>query len=135
MRIDHVHVYVSDQYTAAKWYEEVLGLKILAEHEHWAVDGGPLTISADDGNTSIALFNSADLEGNKSTIAFRLDGSEFLEFVDKLEVLGMRFLNGENASRSAISDHEKAYSVYFADPDGNPIEVTTYDYDVVASGL
>ena len=55
-QIDHVELFVPDRYTAARWYEQVLGLRILPEHEHWAGPGGPLMISSDSGCTMLALF-------------------------------------------------------------------------------
>jgi catechol-2,3-dioxygenase len=32
-------------------------------------------------------------------------------------------------------DHGLAWSLYFADPDGNPYEITTYDHAAVAELL
>jgi len=34
-----------------------------------------------------------------------------------------------------IQDHGKALSVYFTDPWGNPLEVTTYDHEAAREGL
>lgn len=34
-----------------------------------------------------------------------------------------------------FEDHTVAWSLYFADPDGNRFEITTYDYSVVAEAL
>ena len=33
------------------------------------------------------------------------------------------------------ADHEVSWSVYFKDPDGNPYEVTTYDYEDFANSI
>lgn len=30
-------------------------------------------------------------------------------------------------------DHEVSWSIYFKDPDGNPFEDTTYDYEAFAN--
>ncbi|XWN29918.1 MAG: hypothetical protein ROR55_20830 [Devosia sp.] len=68
-----------------------------------------------------------------TTIAFSVDGEAFLGLVDKLGALGVRDRAGSALSRSPLVDHQLAWSVYFADPDGNPIEITTYDYAHVAS--
>ncbi len=51
--IDHVEVFVPDQYAAADWYHRVFGLDILKPYEFWAADG-PLMISSDGGTTMIA---------------------------------------------------------------------------------
>jgi catechol 2,3-dioxygenase-like lactoylglutathione lyase family enzyme len=56
-QIDHVELFVPDRYQAAEWYRRVLGLKVVAEYEHWASDPrGPLMISSDGGHTKLALF-------------------------------------------------------------------------------
>jgi len=127
--VDHVHVFVSDQYEAASWYEKVLGLAIVAEHKDWAVGGGPLTISGDGGSSGIALFaRPSEKSVNQSTVAFGVGGEEFVGFVERCGALGVSNREGSPLSASDVSDHEKSWSVYFSDPYGNPIEVTTYDY-------
>ncbi len=30
-------------------------------------------------------------------------------------------------------DHRVAWSLYFSDPDGNPFEITCYDYDALSA--
>lgn len=135
-QIDHIHVHVSDQYEAAAWYERVLGLKILEQHEGWAIDGGPLTISSDAGNTSLALFPKGNIEAmNRSTIAFRVDGEGFSGFLKHIEENEVFDQGGVRVTRNDVSDHDQAYSIYFCDKDKNPIEVTTYEYEVVKSTL
>lgn len=134
--IDHIHVFVGDQYEAAEWYRRVLGLEIVTEHEHWAKDGGPLTISGDGGGSGIALFaRPSEKSLNQSTVAFRLGGEEFIEFTGRLEALDLKMRDGEPLNGGKISDHGESWSLYFLDPWGNPIEVTTYDYEQVGSGL
>lgn len=134
--VDHVHVFVADQYAAAEWYERVLGLKIVKEHEDWAVGGGPLTISGDDGNSGVALFDRpAEKAVNQSTVAFGVTGDDFAAFIERLPELGLKDRNGGAVSRENLSDHEKSWSVYFVDPWQNPIEVTTYDYELVRDRL
>lgn len=34
-----------------------------------------------------------------------------------------------------VVDHDVAWSLYFADSDGNPFEITSYEYDAVAAAL
>jgi catechol 2,3-dioxygenase-like lactoylglutathione lyase family enzyme len=134
--VDHVHVFVADQYAAAAWYERVLGLKIVKEHEDWAVGGGPLTISGDDGKSGIALFaRPSEKSVNQSTVAFGVSGDEFAEFIGRLGELDLKSLRDERVTAENISDHDKSWSIYFFDPDSNPIEVTTYDYDLVKERL
>ena len=41
-------------------------------------------------------------------------------------------LTGTDAvHRSPVTDHEKSFSIYFADPYGNQLEVTTYEERLV----
>jgi hypothetical protein len=35
----------------------------------------------------------------------------------------------------SVVDHDKAYSVYFSDPYGHRLEVTTYDHDGLRTAL
>ena len=130
-QIDHVEVFVPERYEAAVWYRDILGLHILTEHEHWAVEGGPLMISSDGGNTMVALF---DGESNgfrpavgHRRVAFRVDGPDFMRFLARSE---NRVFDEQGQVISFLSpvDHQKSYSVYFCDPYGNRYEVTTYDY-------
>jgi catechol 2,3-dioxygenase-like lactoylglutathione lyase family enzyme len=59
LAFDHVHVFVADRPAAERWYQRVLGLCRSPELEHWAVDGGPLTLQDETGAAHIALFERA----------------------------------------------------------------------------
>lgn len=135
-QLDHIHVFVSDQYEAAAWYKEVLGLEILAEHESWARDGGPLTISSDGGNTSLALFQRTRGAGESaSTIAFRVGGEGFIAFLAGLEERDVRDERGARVTGGDVVDHDHSFSIYFRDPYGNPYELTTYEYRYVSERI
>lgn len=123
-RIDHIHVYVSNRVSATEWYSKVLGLSKIPEFEFWASDGGPLTISNSSGSIHLALFERP-AEKRHSTIAFSTSATEFLAWQTHLT----NFFGHEI---KAI-DHELSWSLYFADPDGNPFEITSYDYSTLAS--
>ncbi|HEU4593625.1 MAG TPA: VOC family protein [Pyrinomonadaceae bacterium] len=136
-QLDHVHIYVADQYVAAEWYQKILGLEIVEEVEDWATDG-PLTISSDGGSTSLALFNAGarGFDGpRRSTVAFRVKGGAFLDFLDRLEAVEVDGGDGRPLARADVVDHEHSLSVYFKDPDGNPYELTTYDHALVRERL
>jgi catechol 2,3-dioxygenase-like lactoylglutathione lyase family enzyme len=133
-QIDHIHVHVTDQREAAAWYQKVLGLEILPEYEDWAIGGGPLTISSDGGNTSIALF-ARDNSETRAVVAYRVDGKGFIEFLSRLDELNLKGRNDEYITEDDVVDHDHSYSIYFYDNDKNPIEITTYDYDFVENQL
>jgi catechol 2,3-dioxygenase-like lactoylglutathione lyase family enzyme len=131
-QIDHVELFVPDRRAAAAWYTEVLGLTPLPDAEKWAADpGGPLMISSDRGRTKLALFQG-EPQGSRPTagfhrVAFRVSGPDFLTFLGRAEQLDLR----EGQLPVRVTDHETAFSVYFADPYGHRLEVTTYDHEVV----
>ena len=137
--IDHVELFVPDRYTAARWYEQALGLRILSEHEHWAGPGGPLMISSDSGRTMLALFEG-EPRGSRPTaghhrVAFRVSGVGFLQFLEHVREVPVYSDSGEPVSHLRPVDHGKAFSVYFCDPYGNRFEVTSYEYQHVKGGL
>ena len=124
--IDHVELIVPDRHAAAAWYEDVLGLSIVPATEHWARDrGGPLMISGDGGRTCFALFEGEQTEATTKDgfrrVAFRVSGAEFLAFVDHGRRLGL--------APMAVQDHKTMISVYFRDPWGHDLEVTTGDHE------
>ncbi len=89
-QIDHVELFVPDRHEAARWYERTLGLAALPQHEDWAEDpGGPLMISSDGGRTMIALFQGQPQGAGPSAgfhlVAFRVDGPNFLAFLEHLK--------------------------------------------------
>ena len=130
-QLDHVHVYVTNREAAAEWYKRILGLEIVAALAFWANDpNGPLSISPDGGNTELALFQRpcAVPPARRATIAFRVDGAGFQAFLARLAEHPVFDGEGRQVTAQDIVDHDKSFSVYFCDPDGNPYELTTYDY-------
>ena len=125
-RIDHIHVQVADRALAERWYAEVLGLSRMVEFESWAPCGGPLTLANTSGTIHLALFERRP-EPSRSTVAFGVAAAEFIAWRRHLE---------SHLGRSIEPvDHQLAWSMYFADPDGNPYEITTYDHAGVAELL
>jgi catechol 2,3-dioxygenase-like lactoylglutathione lyase family enzyme len=53
-------------------------------------------------------------------LAFRADRKNFHGAQRELEKHGIKF---------EFQDHEIAHSIYFRDPDGHQLEITTYDLD------
>lgn len=127
---DHIEFYVPDQARAAAWYGERFGFAPIPELTGWT-DGGPLMIAVDDGRSKLALFAgqpplTASPVGYRR-LAFRVDGPRFLEFVSRVADLPVCDGAGNEVRTLPLVDHEHAFSVYFCDPWGHPLEVTTYD--------
>ena len=120
--IDHIAMGVRDIERTAKWYIDVLGFKRLHEGM-W--NGVPTFIGK--GNTGIALFpanqeakTSAQREIRMLHLAFRANQKNFRAAQRELEKHGIKF---------EFQDHEIAHSIYFRDPDGHQLEITTYEVD------
>jgi catechol-2,3-dioxygenase len=121
--IDHIHVHVADRAAAEAWYASVLGLTRAPQLAFWATGGGPLTLADASGSVHLALFEHQPLQECRSTIALGATAAAFMAWRARLALALGREL--------ALSDHEVSWSIYFADPDGNPFEITTYEYDAV----
>ena len=139
LQIDHVELFVPDQYEAARWYDRVLGLQVVPSAEHWAADGGPLMISSDGGSTMLALFKGQPVPSPQTAafrrVAFRVTGAGFIEFLRRLSDVEIADLHNQRLTSRSVVDHQQAYSIYFVDPYGHLLEVTTYDYGEVSSAL
>jgi catechol 2,3-dioxygenase-like lactoylglutathione lyase family enzyme len=126
--LDHVELYVPDRVSAAAWYARVLGCEPVAGAESWAADPeGPMMISPDGGRTKLALF-TGEPQGDRATagfhrVAFRVSATEFLAFTARMAGLGVK--------EARVVDHGGAWSVYFSDPSGHRLEVTTYEVEPV----
>ena len=135
-QIDHVELFVPDPYQAASWYQRVFGLEIMREMEHWA-QRGPLMISSDGGSTKLALFRGKPARAPKTAafrrLAFRVDGATFVEFLDRVEELDLRDETGSRLDTLRVIDQQEAVSVYFQDPWGHRLELTTYEPERVTS--
>jgi catechol 2,3-dioxygenase-like lactoylglutathione lyase family enzyme len=122
-QIDHVEVYVRDIPAAVEWYQKVLGLRPADGY-----DPEPVLIGA--GKTWLALFRAKrEGPGNSDDsrqppirwrrVAWRTTSGGFAEAQAHLRQHGVPF--------QGPIDHGDSWSIYFADMDGNPLEIT---YDV-----
>ena len=119
--IDHVALSVRDVERSAQWYIEVLGFE--RRHEGmW--EGIPVFIGK--GTTSIALFSVSSDEKSRPCgrgdvrmlhLALRADRKNFLAAQEELKRRCIKF---------EFQDHEISHSIYFRDPDGHKLEITTY---------
>ncbi len=139
-QIDHVEMFVPDRYEAARWYEQVLGLRVVTEYEHWAVHpGGPLMISSDGGLTKMALFGGTPQSRGSTAgfhrVAFRVSAPAFLDCLDRLPELALTDQRGRPVTRELAVDHDRAFSIYFSDPFGHALEITTYEHEEARRAL
>jgi catechol 2,3-dioxygenase-like lactoylglutathione lyase family enzyme len=119
--IDHVALAVRDVARSVAWYQDVLGLKRLYE-EAWGSNPAVVGI----GTTSIALFPVEGQEPQPSPgrdmlamrhLAFRADRANFEQARSDLARRGIPL----ERQHHGISE-----SIYFHDPDGHEVEITTY---------
>lgn len=120
--IDHVAIAVRDVAASARWYQEVLGLRRLHE-EVW----GDFPAMVGAGTTAIALFpvsgDPPKPRPDRDTLAmrhfaFRVSRRNFDAAKQRLAGLRIEFHE---------QDHQIARSIYFSDPDGHEVELTTYE--------
>jgi len=140
VRIDHVELYVPDRVEAARWYQRTLGLEVVSAYQEWAADrAGPLMISSDDGNTKLALFEGQPQASRPTAgfhrVAFRVDAPGFIAFLQRLSDEPLKDHQDRPVTSDSVVDHKKAYSIYFADPYGHRLEVTTYEHEPVRAAL
>lgn len=139
-RIDHVELFVPGRREAARWYGERLGLRVVDAFAHWADDpGGPLMISSDGGDTKLALFRGTP-HGDRETVgfhlvAFRVGAGGFRAFVERLPQLALVDHRGRAVTAELVADHGRALSIYFDDPWGHHLELTTYEVDAAREAL
>ena len=116
--IDHVAISVRDVQKAAQWYIDVLGFKPLHQGR-WK--GVPVFIG--QGTTALALFPAKSDEPARGGIrmlhlAMRANRKNFVGAQEELKQRGIKF---------EFEDHEISHSIYFSDPDGHHLEITTYE--------
>src|SRR5258708_15428163 len=139
-RIDHIKVSVPDRYEAARWYQEVFGLRILhgpAWDAAAALPDGPLFLSVDEtmDGTKVALLEGEPVGEHPpvgmTRAAFSVPAESFLRFLDRLQELALYNEARERLTRRHVVDQWIAWSLYFNDPYGNRYELLTYDYEPV----
>jgi catechol 2,3-dioxygenase-like lactoylglutathione lyase family enzyme len=122
--LDHVALGVRDVERSADWYVEVLGF----ERRYQGMwNGVPVFVARD--KTAIALFPAQTTQANQSRsrsregilhLAMRADRKNFVAAQRDLTSRGISF---------HFTDHEISHSIYFRDPDGIELEITTYDLE------
>jgi len=118
-QIDHVALRCASPERTMKWYVSILGFEHVFPGQ-WS--GVPIFLRL--GSTFIALFPQK--EGDQverrdafSHLAFRAaTRGDFQSAQAELQSKGISF---------DFEDHGLSHSIYFVDPDGFPLEITTYD--------
>lgn len=64
-----------------------------------------------------------------------MPGPAFLHLLRRLARLGLRGPGGGGVTPEDVVDHGNSYSLYVADPDGNPVEITNYEHRAVERAL
>lgn len=123
--IDHIALAVPDVELSAAWFIDVLGFERLYPGM-W--NGVPVFIGK--GTTAIALFprgtrgeSPSSQQGEAKEVdmlhlAMRADRKNFVAAQEELARRGIAF---------EFSDHEISHSIYFRNPDGLQLEITTYE--------
>ncbi|MGZ4186085.1 MAG: VOC family protein [Solirubrobacteraceae bacterium] len=113
--LDHVALAVSDQAASKRWYRDVLGLE-----RAFVEDWGDTPAMVMTNGTGFALFKAppGDQGSLVRHVAFRVDRTNFEAAQEEFRTRGIQY---------EFQDHGAAHSIYFEDPDGLRLELTTYD--------
>ena len=120
--IDHVALTVKDVEHSIEWYQKVLRLE---RRYQKAWGNRPAMLCA--GTTCLALFEADDRQPTPVPdhsplamrhLAFRVNRENFEKAQQELAEAAIKF---------RFEDHGISHSIYFQDPDGHNLEITTYD--------
>jgi catechol-2,3-dioxygenase len=122
--IGEVSIRVGDLDAMSKFYEDVVGLEVLRRDESLVF----FEIAEGYGGHSqnLALFGAGDLDSERTTlhhIALNISLDDYDREKRRLEGLGLEVQATEHAWLHVRS-------LYFADPEGNTLELVCYDQSV-----
>ena len=118
-QIDHIALRCASLEVTKEWYISALGLEhVFPDHG----SGVPVILRL--GSTFITLFPQKENEklapnGQAWHLAFR--AATYVDFQSAQSELQTRYISFQ------FQDHEMSHSIYFYDPDGLLLEITTYD--------
>ncbi len=117
--LDHIAITVQDVENSATWYQDVLGLE-RRHQDSW----GDYPVFVCAGASGLALFpkdvtvEQPSTGHNMKHFAFRANRENFEKARKGLQERGIQF---------EFQDHKISHSIYFRDPDGYKVEITTYE--------
>jgi len=123
--IDHVALAVADVEQSAAWYMDVLGFERLYPGM-W--NGVPVFIGK--GNTALALFPRRSRDESSASHSDRPNEADMLHLAmraDRKNFMAAQEGLKKHCIPFEFADHEISHSIYFRNPDGHRLEITTYD--------
>ncbi len=120
-RIAHIVLYVRDPEASARWYGEVLGMKVSARVSEGPYRGG-VFLSFGESDHDIALFPaSGESPRGKEFehIGLQVDCDNDIESLRRL----YGWMIQKNVKINEVLDHGVSTGIYFFDPDGHQLEV------------
>ena len=120
--LDHVALAVRDVERSADWYVDVLGFE---RRFSGMWNGIPVFVARE--KTAIALFPTGSDQA-RSSVPRRRDGILHLAMRANREnfIAAQRDLTSRGIAFH-FTDHQISHSIYFRDPDGIELEITTYE--------
>lgn len=133
-RLDHVHLNVTDRPASIAWYERVLGLRVLGDPN--PDPAHPVFLApAGASRLCLSLFVGVPASGPNRNIGFHANAQGFATFARQLPNPDIVDQKGQPLSAKNYHDYGRAVTFDFTDPDGNHIELVTYDCDAVRAAL
>lgn len=117
-RLDHVSINVADRARSIAWYTDVLGLPQLNEPTD---DDEPVFVGTPGLQFGLFQAQVVSAEREQESTGMRhvaLVVDDLAAARERLDARGVSY---------RPEDHGNALSVYFRDPEGNTIELTTYE--------
>ncbi len=119
-RLDHVSINAADRQRSIAWYRDVLGLEQQGQPAH---DDEPVFMGA--FGACIGLFQARTEAPARDYESVGLRHLAFMVGREDLERAQTHLRDRGVAFR--LEDHGSAHSIYLTDPDGNVVELTTYE--------
>lgn len=133
-RLDHVHLNVTNRTASIAWYGRVLGLRVLGEAN--PDPSHPVFLApADTSRLCLSLFVGEPASGPNRNIAFHAKARDFVAFARYLPNPDVTNHKGQPLTAHSFHDYGMALNFDFTDPDGNHIELVTYECDAARAEL